>query len=318
MCPCAAPEDNGAVLLTSEELATRQNVTPSGPSMEAANQVKDTQPASDFSGIGNASDNIKPLQVNHASQNPWRVQTQTHSILIFAAIWGLLTRLGVTAIGNFNGQNIFSLLLVQVVGCLIMGISVALQPRFGKIHPLLYFGITTGYCGSVTTFSSWMLQVFQAFSNTLTKFSRGRFSDTGLLIGNSIEYTIISRARQTNLQPRHDTPAFGKILAMVVSAAGPLTWLGSIFVFTWGPISWRGPVTYSMMIAPSGTILRYYLAKLNLRQLSTNNGFPTGTFLANVIATALLALFSALQYTSAALINSEYVRISLSSCTASV
>ncbi|KNF03651.1 hypothetical protein PSTG_03172 [Puccinia striiformis f. sp. tritici PST-78] len=294
--------------------------------MEAANQVKDTQPASDFSGIGNASDNIKPLQVNYASQNPWRVQTQTHSILIFAAIWGLLTRLGVTAIGNFNRQNVFSLLLVQVVGCLIMGISVALQPRFGKIHPLLYFGITTGYCGSVTTFSSWMLQVFQAFSNTLTKFSRGRFSDfldglnityvtlgmclfalqTGLLIGNSIEYTIISRACQTNLQPRRDAPAFGKILAMVVSAAGPLTWLGSIFVFTWGPISWRGPVTYSMMIAPSGTILRYYLAKLNLRQLSTNNGFPTGTFLANVIATALLALFSALQYTSAARINSEY------------
>lgn len=277
-----------------------------------------------------SDDNPQPLKVNHPSQHPLIVQAQTLSILTFCAVWGLLTRLGITAIGNFHGQNVFSLLLVQVVGCLVMGTSVTLQPRFGKIHPLLYFGITTGYCGSVTTFSSWMLQVFQSFSNT-SQFSRDRFSDfldglnltyvtiglclfalqMGFVVGSFIEATITSMARRSNLRTstctsRSPNYAARKISMVVLILVGPLTWLGSLVLCIWGPIRYRGPVTYSMVISPTGTILRYYFAKLNARPFSTKHGFPTGTYLANVVATGLLALFSVLQYTSAARTNLEY------------
>ncbi|KAA1079327.1 hypothetical protein PGT21_008233 [Puccinia graminis f. sp. tritici] len=328
MRPSAAPGDGGAINWTADRLATPETVA--GPSTEPSDQAKDIQVAFDPPQRDSASDHLKPSQVNHTSQHSWSTQAQTHSILIFSAIWGLLTRLGITAIGNFSGQNVFSLLLVQVVGCLIMGTSVSLQTRFGKIHSLLYFGITTGFCGSVTTFSSWMLQVFQAFSNT-SKFSRSRFSDfldglnityvtialglfslqTGLFLGNAVENIIASKTRATNLNTstcssRRDTFAHRKIPTILIILTGPLTWLGSVFLFIWGPNGWRGPVTYSMIIAPTGTVMRYYLAKFNTRRLSIDKGFPTGTYLANVIATALLALFSALQYTSTARNHREY------------
>lgn len=45
------------------------------------------------------------------------------------------------------------------------------EETFLSLYPLnfrytpLYIGLATGYCGSVTTFSSWMLQVFQAFGD---------------------------------------------------------------------------------------------------------------------------------------------------------
>lgn len=79
---------------------------------------------------------------------------------------------------------------------------------------------------------------------------------------------------------------------------GPLTWIGSIFLFFYGPRRWRGPVTYSMIISPLGTLARYHLAKLNTLTTSTKTGFPLGTFLANIIATALLSVFTLLQLLS--------------------
>ncbi|KAA1079340.1 hypothetical protein PGT21_008591 [Puccinia graminis f. sp. tritici] len=129
---CVIPGDGGgAIKWTADRLATPETVA--GPSTEPSDQAKDIQVAFDPPQRDSASDHLKPSQVNHTSQHSWSIQAQTHSILIFSAIWGLLTRLGITAIGNFSGQNVFSLLLVQVVGCLIMGTSVSLQTRFGKM-----------------------------------------------------------------------------------------------------------------------------------------------------------------------------------------
>jgi hypothetical protein len=127
MRPSAAPGDGEATNWTADRLATPETVA--GPSTEPSDQAKDIQVAFDPPQRDSTSDHRKP----HASQHPWSTQAQTHSILIFSAIWGLLTRLGITAIGNFSGQNVFSLLMVQVVGCLIMGTSVTLQTRFGKM-----------------------------------------------------------------------------------------------------------------------------------------------------------------------------------------
>lgn len=332
MGPSPGSEDREPI---PEELVARDPVATSARLINPPNPGKDDPAGIDSHGGDNASHTRHPSKVvNDVSQQPSIAhQAQTISILMLSAIWGLLTRLGITAIGNFNGQSVFSLLLVQVVGCIVMGTSVALQPRFNKIHSLLYFGMTTGYCGSVTTFSSWMLQVFQAFSNT-SRFSRGRFSDfldglnetyvtvglclfalqTGLVFGSCMDNVVPSIARRnplisvsTRISRSASYWTLKKTPSMVIiMVMGPLTWLGSLFLFVWGPVRWRGPVSYSIVIAPTGTILRYYLAKLNQRPLSINHGFPTGTYLANVIATALLALFSALQYSSAARAHPEY------------
>lgn len=41
----------------------------------------------------------------------------------------------------------------------------ASSPSTPRRYPPLFIALGTGYCGSVTTFSSWTLQVFQAYSN---------------------------------------------------------------------------------------------------------------------------------------------------------
>lgn len=137
----------------------------------------------------------EPAELKRSGDSALIQIIQSHSILTWWAIWGLLTRLGLNAIGEFEQRSVFSVLLVQVVGCLIMGLSLRLKdlldemwmPHFRnhllihtrthllyaancwcheESHPLCFLGLTTGYCGSVTTFSTWMIQVFQAFSNS--------------------------------------------------------------------------------------------------------------------------------------------------------
>jgi hypothetical protein len=47
------------------------------------------------------------------------------SLLSFASIWGVLTRLALVANGTFDGQSVFPLLWAQMFGCLIMGMAFA-------------------------------------------------------------------------------------------------------------------------------------------------------------------------------------------------
>lgn len=78
----------------------------------------------------------------------------------------------------------------QAVGCLLMGVALGKKgevERWGTVGPAVYVGWTTGtyslpycfggllmlalatfvsgLCGSITTFSSWMVQTFEAFSD---------------------------------------------------------------------------------------------------------------------------------------------------------
>ncbi|EGG06335.1 uncharacterized protein MELLADRAFT_36249 [Melampsora larici-populina 98AG31] len=250
---------------------------------------------------------------------------ETHSILIWWAICGLLTRLGLNAIGEYEGKSVFSVLLVQVVGCLVMGVGLRLKDTLDRIHPLLYLGLTTGYCGSVTTFSTWMIQVFQAFSNSSGP-HRSRFHSfldgvnqtyitvamsiisiqCGIQLGNLIEPSIRSffegPSSSSSSSPDRVASYFIRWTTLLI---GPVAWICTVFIFFYGPHWWRGPVSYSLLIAPIGTLTRFHLSKLNSLPISTRNGFPIGTFLANLIATALLAVFTLLQLLPQASRNAE-------------
>lgn len=79
----------------------------------------------------------------------------------------------------------------------------------------------------------------------------------------------------------------------LLSLAGLVTmWLAAIIVTVYVP-RWRGIVMVSVVFAPLGTWLRFYLSKLN----TAHPRFPLGTFLANVMGTTLLAGILALQRT---------------------
>lgn len=80
---------------------------------------------------------------------------------------------------------------------------------------------------------------------------------------------------------------------------GPLFWIGSAILCGVGPSDWRGKVTYSIVLGPPGTLLRFHLARFNSKPEWERRGFPFGTFVANVFGTAIYALMAMLQVSGA-------------------
>jgi CrcB protein len=55
------------------------------------------------------------------------------ALLIPSSTFGVLARLGLLALGTYDGSSIFPLIYVQAVGCLIMGFTVELKEPFGRL-----------------------------------------------------------------------------------------------------------------------------------------------------------------------------------------
>ncbi|CAF3917650.1 unnamed protein product, partial [Rotaria sp. Silwood2] len=75
-------------------------------------------------------------------------------IIIFSYI-GVLIRLGLAFLGN-NQSPLSAAFWPNFVGCLIMGFVVERKIHIHKHSSQLYIGLTTGLCGSITTFSGVM------------------------------------------------------------------------------------------------------------------------------------------------------------------
>lgn len=291
-------------------------------------------------------------------------QLYTVSYLILFAILGTLARLGVQWLTFYPGAPvIFSELWANVGGALVMGFLAedrnifrdewgtpaffpALRSRRGdeemarlmaeakeahgrvKRTIPLYIGLTTGFCGSFTSFSSFMRDVFLALSNDLpsplyhpyppgaslpgygTTIPRnGGYSfmaiiaviaiTTGLCLSAYLFGAHVALA----LEPVTPTLPFRltrRILDRAVVPIAWLAWLGAIFMTVWPPDrggggdeTWRGQALFACVFAPLGCLLRFYAA-IKLNRLIPS--FPLGTFAANVFGTAVLGMAYVLQH----------------------
>ncbi|PWN37433.1 uncharacterized protein FA14DRAFT_110076, partial [Meira miltonrushii] len=121
-------------------------------------------------------------------------------LLMFSSIWGLLAREGLIALNTYSGMSIEPTIWAQAVGCLVMGWNVANKEDLEKWYPPAFIAIGTGFCGSVTTFSSWILHVFQAYGNQKHYNRHGlhnvmdALTQTGATIGMSLISLYAGRA----------------------------------------------------------------------------------------------------------------------------
>lgn len=187
-------------------------------------------------------------------------------------------------------------------------------------YPPAYIAVGTGFCGSLTTFSSWMLHVFQAFGNQQHYNRHGlhnvmdALTQTAVTLGMSLAAVAagMSLASRLPLDPllrlleRHTTHKrlqrrtgipvtrslqsspymSGPDIACIL--LGLLFWAASAVLCATYP-SFR-QVTYSLVLAPPGAILRWYLSPLNSSARSLRAPYwPLGTLAANLTATAVLA-----------------------------
>ena len=97
------------------------------------------------------------------SAGPWKplLRGEVRDLVLVAAgaIPGALLRwqleqIGHHAVGGLRGLTAADL-LANLIGCLLIGVLTAQPPGSQRLY--LWAGI--GFCGSLTTFSSWMLQL---------------------------------------------------------------------------------------------------------------------------------------------------------------
>lgn len=168
----------------------------------------------------------------------------------------------------------------------------------------LYIGLATGFCGSFTSFSSFVRDVFLALSNDLpqpgsktTVPRHGGYSFIAVLAVIIITVTAslsglfigahIAIASEP-LAPSLPYKLTRKVMDRLGVFLGWGCWLGALLLAVLPPHDyWRGDAIFALVFAPLGTLARFYASLwLNGRKSS----FPLGTFAVNVFGTAVLGM----------------------------
>ncbi|OSS44827.1 hypothetical protein B5807_10616 [Epicoccum nigrum] len=182
----------------------------------------------------------------------------------------------------------------------------------------LYIGLTTGFCGSFTSFSSFIRDVFLGLSNDLpapTYHRSPTAAPTASLAPRAAGYSVMAllgvilitialclcalRAGAhlaASLDPVTPTLPFRrtrKLLDPLFVLLGLGSWLGAVLLAALPPHNaWRGQALFACVFAPLGCLARYYVSLLlNPR----NPSFPLGTFACNMFGTAVLGMAYDLQ-----------------------
>lgn len=267
----------------------------------------------------------------------------TLSYLIFFSIFGTLARLGLQTLTFYPGAPVITgVLWPNVGGSLLMGFFLEDKNIFheewgdpkqaetsqnetagpesdSKRHKSvkktipLYIGLTTGFCGSFTSFSSFIRDVFLALSNDLPDPSgpspsrNGGYSFMALVAVflTQVALSLAALKAGSHLALALDSASFRLPFRLTRRLLDPLftflavgCWIGSIFLAIFPPRdkkAWRGDAVFAIVFAPLGCLARFYLALfLNARVPS----FPMGTFAANILGTVVLAMCFDLQRVS--------------------
>jgi fluoride ion exporter CrcB/FEX len=274
----------------------------------------------------------------------------TVSYLIFFSFLGTLARLGLQALTFYTGAPVVTgVLWANVGGSLVMGFlsedqnlfreewgKAAKEPAPGPVeneakirkekHKAvkktipLYIGLTTGFCGCFTSFSTFILDVFLALANALPDPSLSTGSHIASRNG-GYSFMALVAVILLNVSLSLSALIFGAHLALALTRVTPTVpfaftrrfldrlvvvlacgcWLGAVFLAIWppdrhnGPDVWRGRAVFALVFAPLGCLLRFYVSLHLNSRIPT---FPLGTFVVNIFGTIIEGLCYDLQHVS--------------------
>ncbi|KAK7060584.1 Origin recognition complex subunit 2 [Paramarasmius palmivorus] len=226
------------------------------------------------------------------------------ALLIPSSIFGVLARLGLQALVTYDGESIFPLAFVQALGCFVMGAALPLKPIIGEFYGPLYIAITTGFCGSLTTFSSWQVDVFDSWINSggahrggLRDSNHEQFIDgltktvftLSLSLSSIIFGSYLAKLGEPYI-PRLSPPK--RVVRWSITVISILLYAATLPTYFRLSPRFRHQATAALLFAFPGALTRYILSvKLN----PLVQTLPIGTFTANAGGTALLAAFHVLQ-----------------------
>lgn len=235
--------------------------------------------------------------------------------LLFFSILGNYSRLGLVRLTDYRGSYVQgpTVLWANLAACFLMGAAQALKPR-DVFTPLFFTAVTTGYCGSVSSFSSFLVEVFEHATNTAADSGSHSFPNRayGIMEFLSVLFVQLMVSMCSHLfglclarefsgsletsgswEASRNARRVRKVLklaeniARILAVPVLIVQIVLAAVYTNGSRYW----TFAAVFSFPGTLLRYVLAKyLNPRV----KHFPLGTFAANVFGTVLLAIFTLL------------------------
>ena len=89
------------------------------------------------------------------------------AIFIGGGIGAVLRYLVGCIFSNYVKLNLpLATFVVNIVGCLILGFLYVFFMEKSQIPAALKFALTVGFCGGLTTFSTFSLEIFEIFSNS--------------------------------------------------------------------------------------------------------------------------------------------------------
>ncbi|RMZ85542.1 hypothetical protein DV737_g551, partial [Chaetothyriales sp. CBS 132003] len=289
-------------------------------------------------GYGNAEDVEARRRSEKEEHSSVLTDFYTLSWLVFFSFWGTLARIGVEAITLYPNTPFSSRVLwANLGGSFVMGFLVedrrVFRHEWGTANPdssasahlkvkktiPLYIGLSTGFCGCFTSFSSFMRDAFLAMSNKLEGPSdtsayhadatvhhrNGGFSFLALLAvliaHSAISLSALSAGANVALLVQPITPSLPfpllrRVFDPLAAVLGFGCWLGAVFLALWPPgepTHWRYRATMPLLFSPPGCLLRFYASKYLNAYIPS---FPLGTFSVNMVGTAVLGMAWDLQH----------------------
>jgi fluoride ion exporter CrcB/FEX len=179
----------------------------------------------------------------------------------------------------------------------------------------LYVGLTTGFCGSFTSFSSFVRDVFLGMSNDLPASTYHPTTNPSTLVHRDAGYSVMAilgvifitvalcfcalkagAHLAVYMDPITPTLPFRftrRVVDPLFVVLGIGSWVGAV-VMTALPShnAWRGQALFACVFAPIGCLMRYYVSLLLNTKIPS---FPLGTFVCNTFGTAVLGMSYDLQ-----------------------
>ena len=226
--------------------------------------------------------------------------------LIFFSIIGALFRIWITQVETYNGQPVSNIIYAQYIGCFIMGIILENKINIELFCHTLFIGLSTGLCGSITTFSGVMLNANIEFfnmkgndRNVLFDIMAGidiyfigfGMSFVGFLMGkhlNIIYNKEKNRVSRKQLIYNKKTWLNFKTISkadLLIMICGFSSLIVLIVLLTM--INIQKEYIFAMIFAPIGSVIRWQCGKFNRNKFM----FPVGTLLVNVTGTLIIGLF---------------------------
>lgn len=247
------------------------------------------------------------------------------SYLTHLAVFGILGVLTRYLLQKLFGPNLLSLtgddtplyldLPSNMLGSFLMGwFGIVFKPDLRYVSEHLVIGITTGYMGSLTTFSGWNQKMLNLSSK-----GHWTFAIAGIILGMFIVNECVnigvesaeclrrsflewiekkpdrSKSRLYNL--RLDTLKLQVMVMILLLVIWVSLWgLSGVLAirkldnYTNGAVLWLG-----CLIGPPGVWARWYLSRLNGQGLGKKGSLkwlPIGTLMANFLAACLMAALS--------------------------